>query len=215
MSTPIINSIYFTPKFDITKDLVITLDYATNVPFTVSNGLSSCAAVGGFAICLFDNSLSATPTGGGSVSLFGTDITNGLVNVFFDFDGGVSGIANSVSIFGPSPAYPQLSSMYQTLTAEFIGSNVPARIQVRFTDFGNTIIVNQYDFVNQVFYTLNTGSWVAPFYGVTQVPLSAAGVLINYAYTNTGTTQTMTISNININGQFTSDYIALSTILPS
>lgn len=79
------------------------------------------------------------------------------------------------------------------------------RIRIRFTDLGNTIIIDMYNFNTNSFINYLTYSW--------QCPITAGGLYLAYYTQLSG--QQLNIYNINLNGFFTSGYILSSTHTPT
>lgn len=203
MPTSNIDSITFKSQFDINRDLVITVDYSISA-------LSSVPASGGFTLGLFDNSATSSIYGNSTVDLLGYTVTNALLGICFDFDGlmttSFTGVStyNCVSLYGPVPdAFPFLTTSNR-LTSINLANGSAKRIRSRITDFGNTIIVDYYDFVTNQFNNILTYT--------NQCTFSACGVFMTYAYYSDAGTQTMVVSNINLNGMFTDQYILSSTV---
>jgi hypothetical protein len=119
---------------------------------------------------------------------------------------------NAITLRGPAlSGYPLL-----TTTGNLSGFNVPYslygqntgdrnRIRIRLTDFGNTVIVDMYNFNTNSFTNYLNYTW--------QCPVTAGGIYFAYYTQLSG--QQLKVYNINLNGFFTNNYIASSTHIPT
>jgi len=217
------NILNFSPQFDLTKDLVITIDYYTDNPVLSGNYLNN--PQGGLLIGLYDtNSSLDTTLSSSSISglnysptyySYTSGMSAGIIGVGFDFDGVFTAnatgnlVPNSITVQGPYiSSFPVIvnTGIIQSLGFEqsyFFGSNIPKRLRVRFTDFGNTLYVDDFVYNTQTFRNILSQTWNCSF--------SSVGVYVSYAFNNSYSSQNLYIQNINLNGSFTSSFIALST----
>lgn len=209
-----LESIVFTPQFDLTKDLVVTIDYSF---VCIPDGTHT----GGFLIGLYDNTPPLSTISGESsyrglgyapdVSTGAVGVANGLLGLGIDLAGifynnatGYPARVNSVTLLDSTTNGFAVLTATPTLNTIKLYSPTPVRLRYRITDLGNTAILDYYNF------TTNQFSNIFSYTGT--MNLTAGGVYIAYSCNSN---QKMYISNINLNGMFTDSYILSSTRIPS
>ena len=133
-------------------------------------------------------------------------------NSYYGYVPPVISIGNAVTVRGPAlSGFPLLTTSGNlssfSVPYYLYGSNTGDhnRIRIRLTDFGNTIIVDMYNFNSKKYNNYLHYTW--------NCPVSVCGVYFAYYTQLSG--QQLNVYNINLNGFFTNLYITSATHIPT